>query len=127
MIKVDLPSGAVLDITLLPYEQAWGICQAITRTIEKLDVDLKDVDLKNWQATDLIALKGPLCAILCSTEIVEAAKVCFERCTYNKLRIDSMTFEKRENRKDYLPASFHAIKENIAPFFENLLSFLPKH
>jgi len=124
MIKVSMPSGSVLDITLLPYEKAWGVCQTITRTIEKLDIDLKGINPKDWKGTDLLNLKGPLCNILSSNEIIEAGKVCFERCTYNGLRIDSMTFENRDNRRDFIPAIFHSLKENVTPFFENLLSFL---
>ena len=122
--KIDLPSGAKLDITLLPFDEAWSIVQTITKVLERINVDLSRVDLTNIDATDIINLKSPLCAILSSNEILDAAKICFKRATYNGLKIDGQTFEKKASRCDFLPVVFHVLKENISPFFSNLISFL---
>jgi len=125
-MKIDLPTGAVLDITLLPYEQAWDISQRITKVLETIDIDIKSIDFKNPTYSDVIGFKGPLFNILSSKEVLEAAKICLTRCTYNGLKIDSMTFESKESRKNFLPVMYHVLKENIAPFFEGLISFLSK-
>jgi hypothetical protein len=126
MIKVDLPSGAVLDITPLPYEQAWGISQIVAGVIEDIEINIADVDKGDWKATDVLNLKKPLCKIISNKEVIDAAKQCWERCTYNKLRIDGQTFEKIEARQDFIYAAFYAIKENISPFFASLALNLPK-
>lgn len=125
-MKINLQSGAVLDITLLPYEEAWDISQRITKVLETIDIDIKAIDFKNPSYSDVIGFKGPLFNILSSKEVLEAAKICLTRCTYNGLKIDSMTFEARESRKDFLPVMYHVLKENISPFFEGLISFLSK-
>lgn len=124
MIKTTLPSGSILEITLLPFEEAWGVSQMITKEIEKIDFDIKSIDWTSFHMTNVVNLKNPICAILSSKEIIDAAKICFKRATYNGLKIDSQTFEKREYRADFLPAVFHILRENISPFFENLFSSL---
>lgn len=124
MSKTTLPSGAVLDITLLPFEEAWGVSQSITKEIERIDFDIKSINWQEFKMSNVVNLKNPICAILSSQVVIEAAKVCFKRCTYNGLKIDSQTFEKREHRSDFLPVVFHVLKENISPFFENLFSSL---
>ena len=123
-MKHTLPSGAVLDITLLPYEQAWEVSQCVAAVFEKIDFDFsafKDQDIKSINVLDL---KGPFLKLLSDKTIIEQAKKCWIKCKVNDLRIDSMTFEKAEMRKDFLPTVYHVIKENISPFFENLLSSL---
>jgi hypothetical protein len=124
MSKTTLPSGAVLDITLLPFEEAWGVSQSITKEIERIDFDIKSINWQEFKMSNVVNLKNPICAILSSQIVIEAAKVCFKRCTYNGLKIDSQTFEKREHRSDFLPVVFHVLKENISPFFENIFSSL---
>lgn len=126
MSKITLDSGAVLDITLLPFEEAWGVCQTLTKELEKIQFDPRSINFSDFQATDIINLKSPICAILSSQAVLECAKTCFKRCTYNGLKIDSQTFEKRELRADFLPVVFQVLKENVSPFFENLLSSLKK-
>ena len=122
--RIKLPSGALLDITLMPYEEAWAISQTVTRCLEKIQIDLKSVDFHNLMATDIIHFKGPICALLASQEIIDAEKKCFPRCTIDNHKIDGQTFEKAESRADFIPVVFYVLKENIAPFFVNLLSFL---
>jgi hypothetical protein len=124
MSKTTLPSGAVLDITLLPFEEAWGVSRSITREIERIDFDIRSINWQEFQMSNVVNLKNPICAILSSQAVVDAAKICFKRCTYNGLKIDSQTFEKREHRSDFLPVVFHVLKENISPFFVNLFSSL---
>lgn len=128
-IKSTLPSGSKLEITPLPYLKAWGVSQIVLKEIEKIGLDtkeLKSIDFKNLMAVDALNFKNPLCSVLSSDPILEAAKTCMERCTYNGLKIDDDTFERIEARQDFLPVVFSVLKENISPFFANLFSFFTK-
>lgn len=122
--KITLPSGAILDITLLPFEEAWTVVQTITKVLEGIHIDLKEVDFANIGATDVFNLKSPICAVLSNKDIIDAARICFKRTLYNGIKIDGHTFETKDSRKDFLPVVYHVIKENISPFFANLLSLL---
>lgn len=125
-MKITMPSGSILDITLLPYESAWDVSQRVTKALESVEIDVKAIDFKNPSYSDIIGFKGPLFNVLSSKEILEAAKICLVKCTYNNLRFDNMTFESKESRQDFLPVMYHVLKENISPFFEGLISFLSK-
>jgi len=122
--KIDLPSGAKLYVGLLSFDEAWSVVQTITRVLEKINIDLTKVDLANIGAEDILNLKSPLCSILSSEDIIVAAKACFKRCTYNDKKIDGSTFDSKESRGDFLAVVFHAIKENVSPFFASLSSVL---
>ena len=125
--KITLPSGALLDITLMPYEQAWEICQIVTKFFENVKLDVGSLNVKDFLASDLISISGPVCKILSSKELVEAGRRCFARCTIDGIKIASDSFEKKESRADFIPTIFYALRENISPFFENLLSSLKKN
>ena len=120
MEKITLPSGALLDITLLPYEEAWHVSQQIAKVIEPIKLDIKGIDLARIGAEDIMRFQGPLMQVLASKDVITAAKICFKRCTYNGLKIDDMTFNPAEARKDYLFVVVHVLRENIAPFFAGL-------
>lgn len=124
MSLYDLPSGAVLDVTPLPYGEAWAVAQTVIKEIETLDLKIDFTNMKSFEQLDLVALKGPFCAILSSQKVLEAVQKCFKKCLVEKLKIDGQTFEKPESRKDFLPAAFYAMKENVYPFFDGLLSSL---
>lgn len=126
MEPIVLPSGAKLEITLLPWEEAWGVSQRVAKVFEGLPIDGESLkmDAKSFLLADVAKIKGPLLFLVGNQVIVEAAKTCFKRCTYNGLRIDKDTFEAREARQDYIPAVIQVLRENIAPFFESLISSL---
>lgn len=124
--KITLPSGASLEITLMPFEEAWELCQTVSGIIENLKIDLSALEIEVARPQDLVAIKGPLCSLLANKEIVAAAKSCFKRCLYNGLKIDGDTFEDRSKRSDFLPVVYYVIFENVSPFFENLVSYLMK-
>jgi hypothetical protein len=124
MEPIVLPSGAELQITLLPYEEAWNVSQRVAKVLEGIDLKNTDIDLKKFMLSDVSKIQGPLLQIMSSRELVEAAKVCFKRCTVNGMKIDGKTFDEPNMRQDYLPTVFHVLKENIAPFFAGLISSL---
>lgn len=132
MSKTTLPSGAVLDITLLPFEIAWEISQNVTKELGKLEIDPSVLSLFNKPKgedialSELFSLKNPLCAVLSNQVFIDCAKTCFTKCTYKSLRIDQDTWESVDARGDFISAVYCVLLENISPFFKNLDSFLPK-
>ena len=93
MEPIVLPRGAALEITLLPYEEAWQVSQRVAKVLEGIKLDGVQVDLKKFLVSDVTKFQGPILQVLSSRELVEAAKVCFKRCTYNGLKIDGKTFD----------------------------------
>jgi hypothetical protein len=126
-MRTELPSGAYIDVTPLPYAQAWDVAQTLLREVEKLNIDLRGLNLDELMATDIVAIKGPICAVLGSPTVLNAVKLCFNRCTYNLAKIDDKTFEPVEARGDFLFCAFYALKENVHPFFGSLVSYLTKN
>jgi hypothetical protein len=130
--KITLPSGAVLDITLMPFKTAWAVSQTVIKELGRLEVDTSILSLfknerdYNVSLADILSLKSPVCAILSNKIIEEEAITCFTKCTYKGLRITEDTFEAEESRGDYIYACFHVLSSNLSPFFTSLTSFLPK-
>jgi hypothetical protein len=62
--------------------------------------------------------------VISSKDILEAARTCWNRCAYDGRRIDSNTFEPVKARGDFLYCAFHALWENIYPFFGTVTSIL---
>lgn len=122
--KITLPSGAVLDITLLPFEEGVDLMQDIANEVKKMGLDIQGFDLKTLLEKEHTTLIGPVCSLLASKVVRENIRKCWPRATYNGLKIDSSTFEKKENRGDYLLSSFHLLRVQLSPFFENLISIL---
>lgn len=120
-----LPSGVELDVTPLPYEEAWGVAQKVVGVIKSLNLDLSKInlDMNDISAEDILTFKDPICQVLSSPVLFDSVKQCFSRCTYNGVKIDSRTFESKQSRGDYLVAAFFALKENASPFFASLGSF----
>lgn len=124
-MKYILPSGAELEVTLLDFEPAFEISQAVTRFVGLLDVDLKSLEVEKWKTVsdiDVNAIKRPLSQILSNSDLTKAANKCLVKCTYNNQRISEKTWNAPEARKDYFHAMFYALKDNIYPFFEGVFS-----
>ena len=130
-IKVNLPSGKILDITIMPFEIAWEISQNVTKELGKLNLNPDALKLFNKpkgsdiEIEELFSLKDPLCAILSNSVFIDCAKTCFMKCTYNSLRIDQDTWESEEARADFILVVYYVLVNNLSPFFKHLGSFLP--
>lgn len=124
MERITLPSGSVLEINLLPFGEARALNQRLAKVISKLNLNLKSVNFADLMTTDVLALSGPICELLSSQEIIDAAEGCFKRCLIDNLKIDEKTFEESSKRQDYFPAIFSVLKANISPFFIGLPLFL---
>jgi hypothetical protein len=114
-MKVALPSGAELDVTMSPFKIARALYMSVADEMKGLKLDPKaEVDANFW--------KDLLCTGLASKRIEEALAECMKRCTYNGLKITDDTFEPVEARADYLMVCFGVAKENIQPFTKDLFA-----
>lgn len=116
MKEVNLPSGAVLKITLSPFTESRLLYQAVLEEFK---------DVKIFGNSDVTAVFKDIACIGFSSKKIEAClEVCFKRCLYNygrgDLKIDKDSFESVENRADYIPICLAVAKENIMPFMSSL-------
>lgn len=111
--KVELPSGASLEISISPFEVAKELFQTSLEEVKKLNLDPnKEIDANFY--------KDLFCVGFSSKKIEACIKQCFEKCLYNGARITKDTFDPVEARQDYLLACFEVAQENIAPFMKPL-------
>lgn len=112
MIKVDLPSGAKLEITISPFAQAKTLYQSVMEECK---------GIKLGSSSDLGDLIKDLFCIGLSSKKIEAALMdCLKRVTYNGLKISDDTFEPEDARQDYIHVNYEVAKANLQPFMKNL-------
>jgi len=116
--KVELPSGAMLEITVSPLKEGKALYMAIAREMAAVAIQGQD------QLFNL--LKNVIMAGLASKEIDDAIEACMKRVTYNGLKIDDSTFDPEERRQDYFFARYEVAYDNVLPFLKPLLSKYPK-
>ena len=114
--KINLPSGATLEITLAPFADANALNKAVAKELLKLKIN-KDLDFE-----DPNFIKDLVCSAISSDEIMNALENCFKRCTYNNLKITMDTFESEEARGDYFIVCKEVLTVNCAPFVKSLSS-----
>lgn len=117
-MKKELPSGAKLEITLAPFEDANNLRRAVASELKKVQVT------SETELTEANFVKELLCTGLASREIEEAIWICLKRCLYNEQKITPDLFEPADKRGDYLPICIDVATENLAPFMKGLLSQL---
>src|SRR5574343_678337 len=110
---MKLPSGAELEITLSPFEDAKNLLQVISAEGIELKLDAN-------QEIDVNFFKGIFLKAISSKKIEAALKVCMSRATYNGQKIDKDTFEDPAAREDYLLVCMEVAKENLSPFTKSL-------
>lgn len=114
MDEITLPSGARLKITLAPFLDAKALYQAILE-------ELKGVPFSTQRELGEV-IKDIVCIGFSSPKIEKALNKCFERVTYNDLKIDKDTFEPAEARGDYMSVMIEVTKANIEPFLKSLFA-----
>jgi len=118
MKEITLKSGAVLKITLSPFAESRALYQAILEELKPLNIGGE----KEFSQL----FKDLVCTGFSSRKVEFCLETCFKRCTYkgindkDGLKIDKDSFEKEENRQDYIPVCIEVIKENIMPFLKGL-------
>lgn len=112
--EIKLPSGAKLDITLAPLEDAKHLYQTVFDEYKPMQVN-KDMDMGDPNLWKNLFFTG-----LSSKKIDAALKPCLDRATYNGLRIDKDTFEPADTRQDYWETCMQVAWTNIEPFSKGL-------
>lgn len=113
-MKKELPSGAVLEITLAPFADANKLFKIVGK-------EFKQIGIKpDQELLDANFLKDCFCTLISSDEVIAAIMVCAKRCTYNGLKITEETFEPAEARGDYIVALTLIAQENVIPFMSGL-------
>lgn len=135
MIEKKLPSGNVLEISTLSMLKAYKVSQEAIEIISTMDIDLGETklsrdDIKKIFATDILKFGQTIMQVFANDKLVDLAHQCFERCTYNGLRLTTNpeTIEETfgDEFGDYPIAMAYVLIENIKPFMKSLGSFLPK-
>ena len=122
-IKVSLPSGAELEITLAPFMEGERLFTATAECLKSVKVDgsTKVEDL----TSNINGLKDAFLSCLTSQAMKDAILACLKRCTYNRQRITSWdVFDNIEARQDYLAVCWEVVKFNLTPFTKSLFSKL---
>ena len=112
-----LPSGAVLSLTMAPFQDGHRLMKAVAREIEGVKITgdfLKEPD----------AIKNIIMRAIYSEDVELALKPCLARCSYNKQQITEDAFEDEKARGDFLPVVKEVMVYNLTPFFGSLSSLL---
>lgn len=115
-----LPSGALLEMTMAPFEDGHRLLKAVSREIEntKISAGMQDLD----------AIKNLMMRAIYSDEIDRALVPCMARCKYDKKPVNRSLFsdetimeeEKIKRMGDYLPVVKEVLMFNLQPFFSSL-------
>lgn len=111
--EFKMPSGAMLRITIAPFEDARALYQSILDEVKALRLDPKS-------EIDVNLYKDLFCIGFSSKKIESCLDKCFQRVTYNNLKVTKDTWEDVEARQDYMQACIEVAKENILPFVKGL-------
>ena len=128
--KIQLPSGATLEIQTAPFETVMDAIQVIARELAKVEMKIDPETMRAVQAGgtagagdfDVSMLKDAVLTLVGSREFRPALAELMKSAMYNGLKVDAGTWQSEEARGDYFPAAWEVIKKNIAPFFGSLLS-----
>ncbi len=120
-MKVSLPSGAELEITLAPFTEGERLFSAVAECIKGVKIDA-NAEIENL-TSNINGIKDIFLSCLTSEKMKEAILACLKRCTYNKQRITSWDiFDDIKAREDYLSVCWEVVKFNLSPFTKNLIS-----
>jgi hypothetical protein len=107
---VDLPSGAKLFVSQIPFGDAIALFRAVVKSNKE---EMKET-------TEISAILSSM-SLLTSKEVEACVSKCLERCKYNDVRITQDLFDSQDFgeklRGDYLPIFFAVIGEVCNPFF----------
>lgn len=124
-------SGADLTINIAPFRDVMNLKNAIQKTIKGEELsELGNLDIESLKKGNsqgiFSGIVNAIMAVDSSDEVYKATFKCLERCTYNDEKITERLFDKEETRADYYEIVFFCIRDNLEPFFRNVLSRLPK-
>lgn len=117
--KVKLPSGAELEMTMLPFTEGRKLYKAVAKSLEGVNLDI-NADIK-----DINALKNAFIEISTNESVEAEILNALKKCTYNSERILSWDFfDNVERRADYFLVCWEVLKFNIYPLGSRLFAKL---
>jgi hypothetical protein len=128
--KLKLASGAMLEMTLLSFEDGFQLFSIVSEELLKINIDLGNIKISELADRDmdnnfLNTLKNIVLSLIISKKLKDSLNSAFGRCLYNNLKIDSETFEDVNRRSDYLIVCWEVLRFNLSPFFpKSGLSFI---
>lgn len=123
-MKIKTQNGVDLVIEPADFISAMKLKNAVLKAVKESGVDVSKIDLEKINAASLQPIIEVVLSADTSEDVEKAIFKCLERCTYNGERIIRETFEPVEAREDYYEIVIACLKENLAPFFKNLISKL---
>lgn len=127
MRELTTQSGVTVVINPAKLKVATALKNAIFREIGKSGIKLPPdkIDLKTEITGELVeTIVQPILLLDSSPEVEKAIFDCLIFCTYDHEKITYDTFEDIEARADYYEVVIECIKDNLMPFFKNLVSKL---
>lgn len=114
MTEVTMPSGAILKLNPAPFPEAKALFQAVLEEMKPVDISSKR------QVAELF--KDSACAVFASRKVEACLEKCLASCQYgpSELKIDKNSFDKPENREDFVPVCIEVARENLTPFMKGL-------
>lgn len=113
MQEVNMPSGAKLTISEIPFKVAKALFQSVTDEAKGLRMDPgADVDVNLF--------KDIFCTACSSRKVELALAECMKRAHYNGSTITDETWEPEAARGDYLAACYEVGKAALLPFTKSL-------
>ena len=123
-------NGVDVKINPADFISAMKLKNAVLKAVKDSGVDISKIDLETINASSLQPILEVVLYADTSEAVENALFKCLERCTYRGERITRDTFEPVEAREDYYEIVLACLKENLAPFFKNLIlklsSLMPK-
>ena len=120
--SVTTPSGATLEITVAPFDDADALRKALLRSFKGIPLSA------NILEQDVTDFKDAFISAWTSDEVEKCLFKCFERVAYEGIRLTRSLFDDPELgtrlRKDYLTVCQEVIRVNCSPFFDQILSTL---
>lgn len=117
--QLTLPSGAELEITMLPFTEGRKLYKAVGKALKAVHIDF-NADIK-----DLNALKDIFIELTTNDDVETETLSALKRCTYNKERILNWDFFDDVNRReDYFAVCWEVLKFNLYPFAKRLFAQL---
>lgn len=119
MAEITTKAGADLVIRPASFKDAMALKNAVLKEIAGGDLDL---GANIGGAEDIVKVFAKVDS---SEGVQKALMKCLERCTYDKARITEQLFDDNHKaREDYYEIIIACAKENLSPFFKNLLTGL---
>lgn len=118
----DLPSGIGFHVSIAPFQDAKALSKALIKSLGGVQLS---ADILNM---DVTVLKDAFVNAATSDEVESYLFKCFERTTYNGLKVTKDLFDDpkigEQARKDYILMCAKVIQVNCLPFFDQALSTL---